>query len=60
MLTLSMRVKTDAYAQGMHQFLVCMLSILKGMRSVHALVPVAYALCKHQFLICMLSVCISS
>ncbi len=33
---------------------------LKGMRSVHALVPDAYAQCMHQFLTCMLNIGISS
>ncbi len=41
---------SDAYAQH----------FLKGMRSVHALVPDAYAQCTHQFLTRMLSVRISS
>ena len=34
--------------------------LMKGMHSVHALVPDAYAQCMHQFLTCKLSVCISS
>ncbi len=41
---------TDAYAQ----------LVLKGLRSVHVLVPDAYAQCTHQFLTRMLSARISS
>ncbi len=40
----------DAYAQH----------VLKGLRSVHVLVPDAYAQCTHQFLTRMLSARISS
>ncbi len=40
----------DAYAQH----------VLKGLRSVHVLVPDVYAQCTHQFLTCMLSARISS
>ncbi len=40
----------DAYAQH----------VLKGLRSVHVLVPDAYAQCRHQFLTRMLSARISS
>ncbi len=40
----------DAYAQH----------VLRGLRSVHALVPDVYAQCTNQFLTRMLSVCISS
>jgi hypothetical protein len=34
--------------------------VLKGLGSVHILVPDAFAQCTHQFLTCVLSTCISS
>ncbi len=57
----------DPYAQGMHQFLMRMLSMFEGTAlcaristwcvcSVQATVPDSYALCMHQFLTCTLSV----
>jgi hypothetical protein len=54
--TLSARSVPDPISQGTHQAQ----HVLKGLRSVHALVPDAYAQCTHKFLTRILSARISS
>jgi hypothetical protein len=62
---------SDAHAEHMHKELMHMLKVtsvsdacaqhvLKGLCSVHVLVPDAYAQCTHQFLMRMLSMRVSS